>query len=53
MQVVVRLYSTLSGEIKKEVGMTIESIDNIDVAYALGKKYNIEMPLLNLMIPFL
>ena len=27
--------------------MTIESIDNIDVAYALGKKYNIEMPITN------
>ena len=34
-------------ETKKEVGMTIESIDNIDVAYALGKKYNIEMPITN------
>ena len=27
--------------------MVIESIDNIEVAYALGKKYNIEMPILN------
>lgn len=32
-------------ETKKEVGMTIESIDNIDVAYKLSKKYNIEMPI--------
>ena len=32
-------------EVKKEVGMTIESIDNIEVAYALSKKYNIEMPI--------
>ena len=32
---------------KKEVGMTIESIDNIDVAYKLSKKYNIEMPIVN------
>lgn len=30
---------------KKEIGMTIESIDNIDVAYCLSKKYNIEMPI--------
>ncbi len=30
---------------KKEVGMTIESIDNIEVAYKLSKKYNIEMPI--------
>ena len=34
-------------ETKKEVGMTIESIDNIDVAYALSKKYNVEMPIVN------
>lgn len=34
-------------ETRKEVGMVIESIDNIEVAYALGKKYNIEMPILN------
>ena len=33
-------------ETKKEVGMVIESIDNIDVAYALGKKYNVEMPII-------
>lgn len=34
-------------ETKKEVGMTIESIDNIDAAYALSKKYNVEMPIVN------
>ena len=34
-------------EARKEVGMTIESIDNIDVAYALAKKYNVEMPIVN------
>lgn len=34
-------------ETRKEVGMVIESIDNIEVAYELGKKYNIEMPILN------
>lgn len=32
-------------ETKKQVGMTIESIDNIDIAYKLSKKYNIEMPI--------
>ncbi len=34
-------------ETKKEVGMTIESIDNIEVAYKLSKKYNVEMPIVN------
>ena len=34
-------------EARKEVGMVIESIDNIEVAYILGQKYNIEMPILN------
>lgn len=34
-------------EAKKQIGMTIESIDNIDVAYALSKKYNVEMPIVN------
>lgn len=32
-------------ETKSEVGMTIESIDNIEVAYELGKLHNIEMPI--------
>lgn len=32
-------------ETKKEVGMTIESLDNIEVAYALAKKYDVEMPI--------
>ena len=30
---------------KKEVGMVIESIDNIEVAYELGKIHNMEMPI--------
>lgn len=34
---------------KQEVGMTIESIDNIDVAYKLGKMYGIEMPIVNIV----
>ncbi len=32
---------------RKEVGMVIESIDNIEVAYQLAQKYNIEMPIVN------
>lgn len=32
---------------KEKVGMTIESIDNIDVAHKLAEKYNIEMPIVN------
>ncbi len=32
-------------EAKKEVGMVIESIDNIDVAYELGKMNDIYMPI--------
>ena len=32
-------------ETKKEVGMVIESIGNIDVAYELGKIHNIPMPI--------
>lgn len=34
-------------ETKKEVGMTIESIDNIEVAYKLSKLYNIEVPIID------
>lgn len=40
-------------ETKKEVGMTIESIDNVDVAYELAKKYNIEMPIVNIVYDIL
>lgn len=32
-------------ETKQEVGMVIESVDNIEVAYKLGKIYKIEMPI--------
>ena len=32
-------------EVRKEVGMTIESIDNIEVAYELAQKYKVEMPI--------
>lgn len=34
-------------ETRKEVGMTIESIDNIEVAYKLGKMYGIDLPIVN------
>ena len=32
-------------EAKKEVGMTIEAIDNIEVAYELSKKFQVDMPI--------
>lgn len=32
---------------KKQIGMTIESIDNIDVAYELAKKNDIDTPIIN------
>ena len=34
-------------EIREEIGMTIESIDNIEIAYNLSKEYNIEMPIVH------
>lgn len=34
-------------ETKQEVGMVIESIDNIEVAYKLGKELNLELPIVN------
>jgi len=33
-------------EAKKEIGMTIESIDNIRTAYKLSQKYNVEVPII-------
>ena len=32
-------------EVKKEVGMVIESVDNIEAAYELKKRYGVEMPI--------
>ena len=32
-------------EVRKEVGMVIESIDNIEAAYELKNKFNVEMPI--------
>ena len=34
-------------KVKEEIGMTIESIDNIEVAKKLAEKYNVEMPIVN------
>ena len=34
-------------ELKQEIGMTIESIDNIETAYKLAQKYEVEMPIVN------
>ena len=34
-------------ETKQEVGMVIESIDNIEVAHRLSQIHNIEMPIVN------
>lgn len=34
-------------ETKKQIGMTIESIDNIEVTYQLCKKYNVNMPIVD------
>ena len=34
-------------EVKKEIGMTIEAIDNIEIAYQLSKKYDVEMPIVD------
>ena len=34
-------------QVRREIGMVIESIDNIEVAYKLGKIHNVEMPILN------
>ena len=34
-------------EARQEIGMVIESVDNIDVAYKLAEKYNVEMPIVN------
>ena len=45
------MIDTLKGktieEARQEIGMTIESIDNIKTAYKLSKKYNVEMPIVN------
>ena len=32
-------------DIRKEIGMVIEGVDNIEVAYELSEKYNVDMPI--------
>lgn len=32
---------------REEIGMVIEGVDNIEVAYQLSKKYHVEMPIVN------
>ena len=34
-------------DIKKEIGMVIEGVENIDVAYELAKKYDVDMPIVD------
>lgn len=34
-------------EARKQIGMVIEGVDNIEVAYELAKKYDIDMPIVN------
>lgn len=34
-------------DVQKEIGMTIESIDNIKIAKKLSETYNVEMPIVN------
>lgn len=36
-------------ETKKEVGMVIEGLDNIEVAYKLSKIHNVEMPIVSIV----
>ena len=34
-------------QVRKEIGMVIEGVDNIEVAYELAKKHKIETPIIN------
>jgi len=34
-------------EARNKIGMVIEGVDNIEVAYELAKKYNVDMPIVN------
>lgn len=40
-------------ETKKQVGMTIESVDNIEVAYKLSKIYGVDMPIVHIVYKIL
>lgn len=34
-------------EAREQIGMVIEGVDNIEVAYELAKRYNVDMPIVN------
>lgn len=34
-------------EARNEIGMVIEGVDNIEVAYELSQKYNVDMPIVH------
>lgn len=34
-------------KVKEEIGMVIEGVENIEVAYQLSKKYNVETPIID------
>lgn len=34
-------------QVRQEIGMVIEGVDNIEVAYALSKKYQVEVPIID------
>jgi len=34
-------------EVREKIGMTIESIDNIETAHILAGKYDVDMPILD------
>ena len=34
-------------EARAQIGMVIEGVDNIEVAYELSKKYNVDMPIVD------
>lgn len=36
-------------DIRKEIGMVIEGVDNIEVAYEISKKHNLDMPIVNMV----
>ena len=43
----IKMWAYLQEEAKQGIGMTIEAIDNIETAYELSKKYNVEMPIVD------
>lgn len=34
-------------KVREEIGMVIEGVDNIEVAYILAKKHNVDTPIIN------